>query len=143
MFDDVTQVALATRCLWSLQEAAPEVEGLIVADISGIPITSTLSGAERTQRLSALSAALFLLGEHAAELWGQGATETIQLVIRDDEDQNTRYVIFKPIGEQGVLVVVHRAMPSRFSEIEIDVMLVTQYLDALLSGEEDLPPLRW
>jgi len=137
------QVAIATRCLWSLQESAPEIEGLILADNSGITLTSTLSGVERTQRLSALSAAFFLLSEHAAKLWGRGATDSVQIVLRDGEQQATVYVNFKPVGDTAVLVIIHTGMPSRFREIAIDVQLVANYLEAVFSGGQDLPPLRW
>ncbi|MCA9915501.1 MAG: hypothetical protein KC496_19240, partial [Anaerolineae bacterium] len=59
---DIQQLSLATRCLWSLQEASPMIDGLLLTDVSGLAITSTLSDPDSIQRLAALSAATFLLG---------------------------------------------------------------------------------
>lgn len=137
------QVALATRCLWSLQEAAPEIEGMILADSSGFTVTSTLPNSERTQRLAALSATLFILSEHAAASWGRGATDTVQLVLRDGDTYDTLFVTFKPVGRDAVLVVIHTGMAARAREIAVDLQLVTRYLEAVFTGAQDLPPLRW
>jgi predicted regulator of Ras-like GTPase activity (Roadblock/LC7/MglB family) len=59
MLLDQQQMALATQCLWSLQETAPEIEGLLFTHVDGLTLTTTLPGSEKTERLAAVSTALF------------------------------------------------------------------------------------
>ena len=140
---DEQKTALATRCLWALQEAAAEIQGLVFTETRGVPITSTMSDVESIQRLSALSATLFLLGEYAAETWGRGATDEVQLLIRGGRKRGRAalYVGFKPVGDSAVLVAVHTGMEPDSPSVD-NVDRAARYLDALLQGEEP-PELRW
>lgn len=132
-----TGVALATQCLWSLQEAAPEIEGLLFTHVDGLTITTTLPGSESTQRLAAVATTLFLLGEHTAEAWGSGEALEVQLGFTDKQAVR-RYVTIKPVSYRAILVALHRRT-ERHALIKGDLDLAATYLLALLVG--DMPPL--
>ena len=80
------QRSLATRCLWSLQEADISVEGLILTHVRGIALTSTMHQTASTSRLTAVAVAMFLLGEHTSEAWGNG--ESLEVHVRVQLDPN-------------------------------------------------------
>lgn len=134
-------IALATQCLWSLQEAAPEIEGLLFSHVDGLTLTTTLAGSESTQRLAAVSTALFLLSEHTAEAWGSGEAMEVQLVFTDEKDMR-RYVTIKPVSYRAILTAVHRKT-ERHALIKTDLDLAATYLLALLAGDTPPLPVNW
>ncbi|RMG85526.1 MAG: roadblock/LC7 domain-containing protein [Chloroflexi bacterium] len=132
------QVALATRCLWGLQESTTTIEGVVLVGTNGIAITATLNNIDQIQRLSALSAALFLLGEQTSETAGRGVADEVQIQIRKGNNQ-LLLADFRPIGLQAVLVTLHQGSPEH-PTLEINIVLAVNYLGALLRGEELQPP---
>lgn len=113
MISGERRTALATQCLWSLQEAATEIEGLLLTGIDGLAWTTTFQGDDSTQRLAAVSTAMFLLGEEASESWGTGESREVMLKLStDDRDSDkipvVRYVLMRPIGLEAILVMVCR-----------------------------------
>ena len=135
--------ALATQCLWSLQEAATEIEGLLLTGVDGLTWTTTLQGDESTQRLAAVSTAMFLLGEEASESWGTGESREVFLKLsttdRDgDKVPVIRYVLMRPIGLEAILIMVCRSdkLAPKFYDLMEKAEL---FLGEVLQGED--PPL--
>src|SRR5688500_11259243 len=143
MLKNEEDTALATQCLWSLQEAVMEIEGLLLTLIDGLTWTTTLQGDESTQRLAAVSTAMFLLGEEASEAWGRGESMEVFLKLSNDEGEEpiVRHVLMRPVGVEAVLVVVCRTkhLPP---EMESILDKATSYLTALMNGEDPEWP-RW
>ncbi|MEM9952668.1 MAG: hypothetical protein AAF846_13765 [Chloroflexota bacterium] len=143
MMPSERHTALATQCLWSLQEAAIEIEGLLLTHVDGLTWTATLDGDDSTQRLAAVSTAMFLLGEEASETWGTGESREVLLKLstddRDTEDDPvTRYVLMRPIGLDAILVMVCRT--DQLSENFYRLMnKAEQYLSEVMLGDD--PPL--
>lgn len=134
-------LALATSCLWSLQEAAPEVEALLFTHVDGLTLTATLDGGERTQRLAAVSTALFLLSEHTAEAWGSGEAMEVQMRLTSAAGQ-VRHITIIPVGHSAILTALHSLTP-RFGLIKADLELAAIYLKALLAGDTPPLPVNW
>lgn len=139
------QRSLATRCLWSLQEADISVEGLILTHVRGIALTSTMHQTASTSRLTAVAVAMFLLGEHTSEAWGNG--ESLEVHVRVQLDPNNpdsmamRYVSMRPVGPWAILLAVHSG--SKLSiNLEADLNTAARYLEAVLDNQP-LPPLIW
>lgn len=139
---DATQTALATRCLWALQESAPEIGALVLARTNGLLMTSTLASLDSAQRLAALSATLFLLSEHATESWGRGQAVETRLRISSEDAATFHYVIILPVGEEAVLLTLYESN-SFIVSVMRNMELAIGYLAEVLAGEENLPPLRW
>ncbi len=145
MIPNERRTALATQCLWSLQEAATQIEGLLLTRVDGLTWTTTLQGDESTQRLAAVATAMFLLGEEASESWGHGESLEVALKLstddsEDDEDARPviRNVLMRPVGYDAILVMVCRV--DKLSPDFYDLMdKAEQYLEGILLGED--PPL--
>ena len=143
MISGERRTALATQCLWSLQEAATEIEGLLLTGIDGLAWTTTLQGDESTQRLAAVSTAMFLLGEEASESWGTGESREVFLKLsttdRDsDEIAVIRYVLMRPIGSEAILIMVCRS--DKLTPKFYDLMGKAEiFLEDVMQGED--PPL--
>lgn len=143
MMPSERRTALATQCLWSLQEAATEIEGLLLTHVDGLTWTTTLQGDESTQRLAAVSTAMFLLGEEASESWGQGESKEVflKLSMKDHltgEESVIRYVLMRPIGYDAILVMVCRT--DKLSQKFYDLMGKAEiYLEGVLLGDD--PPM--
>lgn len=135
------KIALATRCLWSLQEAIAAIGGVLLTNTGGIAITATFDNTEKTQRLAALSAPLFLLSEHASSAWGRGNAGLMRLVMQEPEEGTSHTVTIKPVGLRAVLVVTHESHASPAIDANIDIAI--DYLDAVLSDESPLPTIEW
>jgi predicted regulator of Ras-like GTPase activity (Roadblock/LC7/MglB family) len=142
MMQNEDDTALATQCLWSLQEAIMEVEGLLLTLIDGLTWTTTLQGNESTQRLAAVSTAMFLLGEEASEAWGRGESMEVFLKLSNDEGEEpiVRHVLMRPVGLEAVLVVVCRTkhLPPHMEAI---LDKATTYLSSLMAGENPAKPI--
>lgn len=145
MIPSEKSTALATQCLWSLQEATIEIEGLLLTHIDGLAWTTTLDGDDSTQRLAAVSTAMFLLGEEASETWGTGQSREVLLKLstqdrehKSDVDPVIRYVLMRPVGLDAILVMVCRT--DHLSQRFYDLMNKAEgYLSAVLLGDD--PPL--
>lgn len=136
-------IELATQCLWSLQEAAPEIEGLLLSDVDGLTMTSTMDGGNAMQRLSAVSTTLFLLSEHTAEAWGQGESMQVKLNLSaEDGSKKQRMVSVRPVGHRAVLTAVH-ITTARQNLIETDLDLAATYIQAVLAGDTPPLPVLW
>lgn len=142
MMKNEEDTALATQCLWSLQEAVMEIEGLLLTLIDGLTWTTTLQGDESTQRLAAVSTAMFLLGEEASTAWGRGESMEVFLKLSNDEGEEpiVRHVLMRPVGIEAVLIVVCRTkhLPDKMAMI---LDRATAYLSALMDGEHPDWPL--
>ncbi|MGJ3239740.1 MAG: hypothetical protein ACFE0Q_13600 [Anaerolineae bacterium] len=144
MIPSERRTALATQCLWSLQEAAIEIEGLLLTHVDGLAWTTTLSGDESTQRLAAVSTAMFLLGEEASETWGSGQSKEIFLKLStnhnhtEDDKPIIRYVLMRAIGYDAILVMVCQSehLSPRFYQLMSKAEI---YLEGVLTGDD--PPL--
>lgn len=142
MISGEKRTALATQCLWSLQEAATEIEGLLLTHVDGLTWTTTLQGDDSTQRLAAVSTAMFLLGEEASESWGQGESKEVflKLLMNDDVTADTviRYVLMRPVGYDAILVMVCRTdtLSQRFYDL---MSKAESFLKGVLLGDD--PPL--
>lgn len=138
--------AHATRCLWSLQEAAPEIEGLLLTDVSGMTLTATMNGDDSMQRLGAISTTLFLLSEQMAEVWKRGEAQEVKVVIRLPKTspyaEPALITSLKPVGYAAVLTAVYR-LNRRAKLIDRDLNRVVYYLEDLLDGSDAPPPVRW
>ncbi|MGB1285303.1 MAG: roadblock/LC7 domain-containing protein [Aggregatilineales bacterium] len=133
-------MALATQCLWSLQEAAPEIEGLLLTDVDGLTLTATMDGGDSMQRLAAISTTLFLLSEHTAEAWGQG--ESMEVHVTLSVEGKKRLVSVRPVGITALLTGV-LVSDSRRELVNADLDLATIYLQAVLAGDTPPLPVRW
>jgi predicted regulator of Ras-like GTPase activity (Roadblock/LC7/MglB family) len=142
MMRNEEDTALATQCLWSLQESIMEIEGLLLTLIDGLTWTTTLLGDESTQRLAAVSTAMFLLGEEASEAWGRGESMEVFLKLSNDEGEEpiVRHVLMRPVGIEAVLVVVCRTkhLPAHMEAI---LDKATSYLSSLMAGENPANPI--
>ncbi len=140
---ETNQLHLATRCLWALQEAMPDIQGLSLATTSGLSLAATFANRDSAQRLAAMSAALFLLGEHATSAWGRGQALDMRLSLTFIGD-NARLqgVTLRPIAEYAVFMAVYR-LSSGQSLLTANLDIATSYLIALLDNNQELPPLRW
>lgn len=136
---DERKMALATRCLWSLQESELDIEGLLLTHIDGLTVTSTLQGNDSIQRLAATTTTMFLLSEQASEAWGSGESMELLITLQpDDAAEAPRHVYMKPVGYAGVLVGICKAGKSLTSIIE-KLERATHYLDMVISGS--IPPM--
>lgn len=137
---DEYQLELATRCLWSLQEAVLEVEGLLLSHVDGLTLTSTLEGDESTERFAAIATTMFLLGEEMSESWGKG--ESSELFIKfTHANEESRYIYMQPIGIRAVLVVICR-VPDLSARLRRDLQTAVNYLEAVINDEAP-PALLW
>jgi predicted regulator of Ras-like GTPase activity (Roadblock/LC7/MglB family) len=143
MIPNERRTALATQCLWSLQEAATEIEALLLTHVDGLAWTTTLQGDESTQRLAAVSTAMFLLGEEASESWGRGESKEVFLKLSTkDRDGDgfpvVRHVLMRPIGMDAILVMVCRT--DKLSQKFYDLMSKAEtYLEEVMLDKD--PPL--
>lgn len=139
MLLDTRGIARATRCLWSLQEAMTEIEGLLITQADGITITSTLRGVDSIQRLSAVTNTLFMLSEDVSETWGRGPALEVRMRIKNpDEHQPDYFVSIKPLNEWAVLTAVFVVNENQ-AQVDMNVDLATDYLIALLDGDNPTP----
>lgn len=133
------KTALATRCLWALQEAELDLEGSLLTHIDGLTLTSTLTGNDSTQRIAAIAATMFLLGEQASEAWGSGeSTELLVTLQPDSSDNLARHVYMKPVGDSAILIGICKAGRS-IHRITNKLERAAVYLDMVLRGSN--PPL--
>jgi predicted regulator of Ras-like GTPase activity (Roadblock/LC7/MglB family) len=141
MILDERRTALATQCLWSLQEATTEIEGLLLTQIDGLAWTTTLQGDDSTERLAAVSTAMFLLGEEASEAWGRGESMEIYLKLTSDDTSETevRYVMMRPIGYEIILIAV--CVSEKLPQHLLDYLdKATHYLKNVINGDDaDFP----
>jgi predicted regulator of Ras-like GTPase activity (Roadblock/LC7/MglB family) len=142
---DERQTALATRCLWSLQESNLAIDGLLLLHVRGTTLTSTMQHNESTQRLAAVATAMFLLGEHTSEAWGNGESIEIQVRVQFDNSPNSiatmRNVTMKPVGPWAVLLAVHRNLIEQVT-LDENLNQAARFLQAVLDNQP-LPPLIW
>lgn len=135
---DTRGIARATRCLWSLQEAVTEIEGLLITRADGITVTSTLRGVDSIQRLSAVTNTLFMLGEDVSNQWGRGQALEVRMRIKSKtDDDSTYFVSIKPIDDATVLTAVY-LVTDNHAKVDANIDLATQYLGNLLDGNN--PP---
>ncbi len=135
MLLDTRGIARATRCLWSLQEAMTEIEGLLITQTDGITITSTLRGVDSIQRLSAVTNTLFMLGEDVSEQWGRGQALEVRMRIKPSEaNQPDYFVSIKPLTESAVLTAVF-VVNDAHEKVDLNVDLAADYLVSLLEGD--------
>jgi predicted regulator of Ras-like GTPase activity (Roadblock/LC7/MglB family) len=136
---DALRIELATRCLWSLQEFSLEIEGLMLTNVDGLTVTTTLPGDDSAQRLAAVATTMFLLGEDMTQAWGSG--ESTELFVKLlDEEEKTRYVYMVPVGFRAVLVAIVQ-MKWLAPEVYRDLRKAADYLDSVLDGETPPMPL--
>lgn len=139
MLLDTRGIARATRCLWSLQEAMTEIEGLLITQADGITITSTLRGVDSIQRLSAVTNTLFMLGEDVSDQWGRGQALEVRMRIKPSEpDKPDYFVSIKPLTESAVLTAVF-AVNDHHDKVDLNVDLAADYLISLLEGDNPTP----
>jgi len=142
MLLDTRGIARATRCLWSLQEAMTEIEGLLVTQADGITITSTLRGVDSIQRLSAVTNTLFMLSEDVSEQWGRGQALEVRMRIKHPNTHKPEYFVsIKPLSESAVLTAVFIVNDNQ-SKVDMNVDLATDYLIALFEGDNPTP-INW
>ena len=141
MLLDQQQMALATQCLWSLQETAPEIEGLLFTHVDGLTLTTTLPGSEKTERLAAVSTALFLLSEQASETWRSGEALEVQMKLRR-APVDLSHLTIKPVGPRAILVALYQHT-SRYNRIKADLDLASTYLLAVMAGDTPPRPVNW
>jgi predicted regulator of Ras-like GTPase activity (Roadblock/LC7/MglB family) len=142
MLLDTRGIARATRCLWSLQEAMTEIEGLLITQADGITITSTLRGVDSIQRLSAVTNTLFMLSEDVSETFGHGQAHEVRMRIKHPNTNKPEYFVsIKPLTDSAVLTVVF-IINDKQSKVELNVDLATDYLIALLEGDNPAP-INW
>ena len=136
------RTALATQCLWSLQESSTEIEGLILSQIDGLAWTTTLQGDDSTQRIAAISTAMFLLGEETSEAWGSGESMEVYVKLSPDSRMNdgVRYVVMRPIGYDAVLIAVCRTetLPQH---LRTSLDKAISYVQAVIQGDEPVLPV--
>lgn len=136
---DTRGIARATRCLWSLQEAMTEIEGLLITQADGITITSTLRGVDSIQRLSAVANTLFMLSEDVSEQWGRGQALEVRMRIKPPDHTKTDYFVsIKPLTDSAVLTAVYIVNENE-TTVDMNVDLATDYLIALLDGDNPTP----
>lgn len=142
MILDERRTALATQCLWSLQESSTEIEGLLLAQIDGLAWTTTLQGDDSTQRLAAVSTAMFLLGEEASDAWGSGESMEVYVKLSPEDAFNTdvRYVVMRPIGYEAVLITVCKSdkLPQH---IRGSLDKAVSYIQSVIEGDEPVLPV--
>lgn len=138
------ELALATRCLWGLQEAAPEVVCVLLSGLDGLGVASTMPEGARSQRLAAAGTALFMLGEYAAEIWRRGQVEEVQVRVAPRREGDTPlYAHLRPVAGTAVLLVAHSFEYGRFQLVQSNIDLAAAYLTALATDQTALPSLRW
>ena len=139
MLLDTRGIARATRCLWSLQEAMTEIEGLLITQADGITITSTLRGVDSIQRLSAVTNTLFMLGEDVSTTWGRGQALEVRMRIKPPQEDHPEYFVsIKPLTESAVLTAVYIINENQ-SRVDMNIDLATDYLTNLLDGDNPTP----
>ncbi len=132
---DTRGIARATRCLWSLQEAMTEIEGLLITQADGITVTSTLRGVDSIQRLSAVTNTLFMLSEDVSEQWGRGQALEVRMRIKPPNNKQKDYFVsIKPLSGTAVLTAVYIVNENE-NTVDLNIDLATDYLMALLEGD--------
>ncbi|MEL6403636.1 MAG: hypothetical protein AAFV98_00060 [Chloroflexota bacterium] len=132
----------ATQCLWSLQEASTDIEGLLLTHTDGLTWTATLQGDDRTQRLAAVSTAMFLLGEEASDAWGHG--ETLEVFIKlapKDDNSPAHQVLMRPVTDESILLMICKSDTVTVKLHDLMEKAVF-YLQDLLDGFDPVLP-RW
>lgn len=132
----------ATQCLWSLQEASTDIEGLLLTHTNGLTWTTTLEGDERTQRLAAVSTAMFMLGEEASLAWGHGETLEVSITLSPkDGDSIAHQVLMRPVMEDSILLMICKS--DKVTATMHDMMeKAVFYLQDLIDGYDPVLP-RW
>jgi predicted regulator of Ras-like GTPase activity (Roadblock/LC7/MglB family) len=128
------QRELATKRLWELQETFVEFEGIILASVGGLTLTSTLPNGAQLQRGAALSAALLLLCEHVMQTWSGDETEAVYVKVNLDEPP-PRYVVLHPVGNMAVLIAIQRTdakLAPPYAMIALKEAVA--YLETILQG---------
>jgi predicted regulator of Ras-like GTPase activity (Roadblock/LC7/MglB family) len=136
---DEHQTGLLTRCLWSLQEAATSIEGLLLCHVDGLMLTSTLEPDASTERLAATTTAMYLLSEQTSKASKQGASKEVFLKLSEGRPRHeadvpaVRYVYMRPVGVDAVLVAICRRddLPDDFARY---LSKAVRYLDMVLDG---------
>ena len=133
------RIALATGLLWSLQESTTAVEGVLLAHIDGLTLTSTMEGDDSMQRLAALSSTMLLLCEKVSGSWGGGDSVSVTIKLKPDASADSalapvRHIYMHPVGQLAVLVTVCRtdSLPQSFHHY---LDRASDYLQAMLEGE--------
>lgn len=128
---DAKQKELATKRLWGLQEMFTDVDGLVLASIGGLQLTSTMPNSASLQRLTAASTALLLLGEHALAEWSGDQMEGVYVTIKGEIP---RYATLYPVGTTALLIIIRRIETKiAAADAILSVKDTVQYLEAILS----------
>ncbi len=128
------QKELATKRLWQLQEMFTDVDGIVLASIGGLQLTSTLPNSPSTQRLTAASTALLLLGEHVLSEWSDDQIEGVWVKVKGSEPP--RYAVLYPVGNSALLIVIrHIEVTPLPHHAEMELKDTTRYLQHLLEGD--------
>jgi predicted regulator of Ras-like GTPase activity (Roadblock/LC7/MglB family) len=142
-----TQRALTTKCLWELQENCSEIREVLLLSIGGLILATTMQRADSAQRLSAVSAALFLLGEHASAVWTGGQANEVLLRFTaqphptNPQDKVVAFAQLSAVGHTAVLLVVYE-QDSQSAAPQAHIRKAVAYLEALLHGQTP-PPIKW
>ena len=108
-----------TRILKGLSNGTPDIEGAAVISMDGLVIASSLPSYVEEDRISAMSAALYGIGNRAAEELQRGDVE--QLYIRGLNG----YMLITQAGPDAVLTVMANAK-AKLGIIFLDVRRAAQ-----------------
>src|SRR3954466_3373311 len=100
MPDSTSRASRLDRALADLLAQAPEVEAAAVVSFDGLPMASALPATMDEDRGAAMSAALLILGERAAEGLGRGSLNQVYI----EGEHGTVFLV--SANDEAVLVAV-------------------------------------
>jgi predicted regulator of Ras-like GTPase activity (Roadblock/LC7/MglB family) len=131
----------AQEQLNDFQAAHPDIDTFILASIGGLALIATAPITDSLQRITAVSAALLLLGEHALARWRDDDVDEIIVRIRTPED-DSRDVVLRAIGTQALLIIIMIPDPKwGYGLVRDNIGSLLSYLTGLFESADGLAGL--
>ncbi len=114
------------KVLIDLKYLTPDVEGAVLVDMNGLPIASVLSDGIDDDRVSAMSAAMLIIGERTMEELSKG--RLVRVLIQGEKG----YSIIFNAGKDAVLSVLTNEQ-AKLGMIFFDANLAAVKIGKILS----------
>lgn len=114
------------KVLIKLRSATPDVEGLVLVDMNGLPMLSILSGAKDDSPISAMAVTILSTAQRTVEELKLGKLNKV--VVQGENG----YVIFIEAGEEAVLTILATKM-AKLDTIFADAELAAQNIAKILA----------
>ncbi len=139
------QVALVTRCLWEFQEMTSEIDGLILVNVDGAILTSTLTYSESTDRVAAVASTLVALARQVSEEWERGDFNEVRVRYRDQHAQLRDAQLIAVTDDAVLVIILQRTASLSLSSVTVpfNTRQALQYVAHVLLGDDNPPRAIW